>query len=637
MAVKLTRQSIRSAPKPEAAPADEAATRSLALEGLPAPALIQLEPDALELNPENPARSRAQDDLSELEASIRAHGILQPPIARRVGNRIQVVAGERRVLAARAIGLPVMPVLLFDGPELDDRRALEVALVENLHRRDMSPLDEARAYGVLRDRGLRLEDIQTHVGRSIAHVHRRLLLVTLAPEALRALEAGALTLGAAEQIARLSGHEAHREVLRDLGFDMPALKKGVIRSRWGADLDGVTALGARRSVEQFTRELSRAPWDLGDQELVPEAGACLACPKRSGAQATMFAAADASKEDACMDTECWARKLKAHGARVVAAAKAGGAKVLPPKESAKLYPMGTTYLASAKHVDLDSPCDLPGRRGSWRAVLSKVLPEVPQVVATDSDGGVHTIAEKKEVLAVARAAGIVKPDRKAGRTSQDARRANELAEQRRATAFADAVLDAALSRLHEDDSVTAPPFVTWQAFMPLFLGRSIGRALSDQKRELVRRWSRKDGWSLPRLIASGFTGLVKMPELVKVPEQWKAHTVLEQVGVMISGLEPAGRTRAVQLLMLELAAVDVEFGFDAVSFWFVHDQVADLVSQRLPSSVASLAFAAGLTVKDLRRIRAQVEKKPKAARGAKAAGGRKAKKAKGRTRPSARS
>lgn len=601
-------------------------TVPLALVGLGEPSLVDVELSRIELNPENPARGRGKEDLSELEASIRAHGILQPPIARRVAGRIQVVAGERRVLAAIAAGLQRIQVLLFDGGEMDDRRALEVALVENLHRRDMTPLDEARAYRVLRDRGLLLEDIQAHVGRSLAHVHRRLSLTGLAEEAVLALEAGNLSIGAAEQIARLSCHEAQREVLGELGFDLPAFKKGIVRSRWGGT-ESVTARGAQRAVHVISRELARAPWDLGDAELVPAAGACLTCPKRSAAQETMFAAGDVSEEDRCMDPACWSTKLKANSARTVAAATAQGATVLSPAESKKLYPNGSTFLQSPKHVDLDSTCDIPGRRGTWRSALAKVLPDLEKAVVLDSEGVVHLVAERKDVMALARASGLVKRAPKAGRTSEDARRANELADARRATALSDAVLDRALTAISRTEGG-----MRFAPFLPVVLGRALGRMLHDQRRELARRWSRADGWSLPALVGH-YIGTTDAIAATAHGTKWEAPTLADRFCPLVEGLVPAQRHDVLQLLLLELSAVNVEYGFADGVWEPLFEPAIALGGEKLPLPVACLAQAAGMTTKDVARIEARLKGEDGAKKSGRGAGkkaprsaGRKAKK-----------
>src|SRR3954452_25590155 len=106
-------------------------------------AQTQVPVEAIEQNPHQPRKSFDDDDLAALSASIRAHGVLQPLVVRQVGDRFQLVAGERRLRAARAAGLGAVPVTVVD---FNDQQVLEAALVENIQRADLKPIEKAQGF-----------------------------------------------------------------------------------------------------------------------------------------------------------------------------------------------------------------------------------------------------------------------------------------------------------------------------------------------------------------------------------------------------------------------------------------------------------------------------------------------------------
>ncbi|MFC6591942.1 ParB/RepB/Spo0J family partition protein [Deinococcus lacus] len=143
--------------------------------------------------------------LAELAQSIREKGVLQPLMVRPRGDDFEIVAGERRWRASQLAGLTQLPVIIRD---LSDREALEIAIVENLQREDLSPLEEARAYRTLMEQGLNQEGVAHAVGKGRSTVANALRLLTLPDAALRALEAGEISAGHARAI--LSQPEADR-------------------------------------------------------------------------------------------------------------------------------------------------------------------------------------------------------------------------------------------------------------------------------------------------------------------------------------------------------------------------------------------------------------------------------------------
>ncbi len=140
--------------------------------------------------------------LAELAASIRVHGVVQPVVVRRIGaSRYEIIAGERRWRAAQQAGLHDIPVVLRDIP---DQAAIAIALIENIQREDLNPLEEAQALKRLIDEfDLTHQDAADAVGRSRAAVSNLLRLLELAPEARRLLEAKKIDMGHARALLTL--------------------------------------------------------------------------------------------------------------------------------------------------------------------------------------------------------------------------------------------------------------------------------------------------------------------------------------------------------------------------------------------------------------------------------------------------
>jgi ParB family chromosome partitioning protein len=149
----------------------------------------------------NPAQPRQQFDqvaLEELAASIREHGLLQPLIVSRTTDGYTLIAGERRLRAARLAGRSTVPVIVKEALPQD---ALALALVENLQRADLTPLEEAAAYRELIDaHGLTQEQVAGRVGRSRASVTNRLRLLALPPHAAQLLAEAAISEGHARAL-----------------------------------------------------------------------------------------------------------------------------------------------------------------------------------------------------------------------------------------------------------------------------------------------------------------------------------------------------------------------------------------------------------------------------------------------------
>ncbi|MGB8356600.1 MAG: ParB/RepB/Spo0J family partition protein [Chthoniobacteraceae bacterium] len=143
--------------------------------------------------------------LQELIASIRVHGIIQPLIVRRNGDQFELIAGERRWRAAKEVGLLDAPVIVR---EASDQDVLELALIENLQREDLNPIEEAIAFSRLaREFGLKQEEIAQKVGKSRAAIANSMRLLELAAQAQSWLTQGRISVGHAKVLLSIKSHD----------------------------------------------------------------------------------------------------------------------------------------------------------------------------------------------------------------------------------------------------------------------------------------------------------------------------------------------------------------------------------------------------------------------------------------------
>jgi len=153
---------------------------------------------SLDPNPFQPRTTMGPERLAELTASIRESGIVQPILVRRNGDRYQIIAGERRFRAAQALGLAAVPVVVRDVP---DDHLLELALIENIQREELSPLEEAQAFHRLQEEfGLSQEEVARRVGRDRSTVANTVRLLRLPREARELLTSGVLQAGHARAL-----------------------------------------------------------------------------------------------------------------------------------------------------------------------------------------------------------------------------------------------------------------------------------------------------------------------------------------------------------------------------------------------------------------------------------------------------
>jgi len=165
-------------------------------------------------NPLQPRQGKPGPEFEELVASIRRHGVLQPVVARPADGGYQIVAGERRFRAAQAAGLTSVPAIVRD---ISDREALEVALIENLRREDLTPMDRARAYHRLATEfGLTQEEVAEAIGGSRPSIANAMRLLDLPEEVQLALDQGRLTEGHGRALLTVQDRQRLLEIWRQV-------------------------------------------------------------------------------------------------------------------------------------------------------------------------------------------------------------------------------------------------------------------------------------------------------------------------------------------------------------------------------------------------------------------------------------
>jgi len=245
--------------------------------------------------------------LAELAASIRAHGQLQPGICRPHPTQqgaFELLAGCRRWWGCQLAGLDDM---LCTMAHLDDREAVEVTVLENLQREDLTPLEEAAGIRTLVKSGATAQEIADKIGKPWSWVVRRERLNQLSPAWRKELAKPAslfvhFSAAYLELIARYDVPMQER-LLTDLQRSLFALPRSVQQ------------LVAR--LDEFQAKLGKAPWSLDDATLLPKAGACSTCLKRSSCSPGLFddLPNPSPKDDRCLDVKCFRAKMRAHIAR----------------------------------------------------------------------------------------------------------------------------------------------------------------------------------------------------------------------------------------------------------------------------------------------------------------------------------
>jgi ParB family chromosome partitioning protein len=174
--------------------------------------IIEAEISNIIPNPHQPRSSFNAEKLRELASSIKEHGILQPLVVTQKGNQFELIAGERRLQAAKMAGLKTIPIIIR---RVKDQQKLELAIVENIQRHDLNPLEEGQSYlKLMEEFGLSQEEVALKVGKSRSAVANKIRLLTLPVEVKKALSQGKITEGHAKAILALENSEKQRALFK---------------------------------------------------------------------------------------------------------------------------------------------------------------------------------------------------------------------------------------------------------------------------------------------------------------------------------------------------------------------------------------------------------------------------------------
>lgn len=287
-------------------------------------------------SPANPRKVFAEGPLQELADSLSAQGFIEPIIVRPAPNRPgdtrnlivthEIVVGHRRYRAAQLAGLQTADCIVRD---LTDQQVAVVQIHENLHRTDISPIEEADGFAqLLEQHDVKVDDLAASCNKSRSYVYARLRLAKAAPEVRQAVASEGLGSEIAQRVARLPGHKLQVKALDELR------NKEWIDGAWSPS-GWLSDRAAKMRLQNFTIPLQEAPFALDDAKLAARAGACTVCPQRAGNDPVLVNELPA---DTCLDPECYDVKIRAHHQRAVAAARKAGLQIVDGEEALKLLP-----------------------------------------------------------------------------------------------------------------------------------------------------------------------------------------------------------------------------------------------------------------------------------------------------------
>ena len=301
----------------------------------------------------NPRRHFEDGPLRELAQSIRVQGVLSPLLVRPLTEQsFEIVAGARRFRAAQLAEAEAVPVRIVN---LSDAEALEAQLIENLQRRDVHPLEEAQGFRALlslEEPRYSVEQIAAKVGKAPSYVAQRLRLTELIEPVVEAFYAEAIGTGHALLLAKLQPAQQEQ-----------ALKE-CFREEWagGSSKQRRIMLPVKHLQHYIEHSLmlllAQAPFSREDAALVPSAGSCVGCPKRTGNNRLLFSDI---KQDACTDPACYSAKVEAY----VQIALSAKPELVRISTSYSQQPEGATALPRTKYVAISTEKPTSPQQAKW--------------------------------------------------------------------------------------------------------------------------------------------------------------------------------------------------------------------------------------------------------------------------------
>ncbi len=313
---------------------------------------------------DNPRKITDDDPyIGELAASIHETGLINPITVRKHKNLAkgkkdfyEVVAGECRFRAHRKLGRKTIPAII---KELNNEQARAVIITENLQRKDLHPVEEARGIKGFMTMDWSVEEIAAHLGKSVSWVYRRAQLTHLTE----------LWWKAIDDTKHKMVHLWSAQLLEEIARLAPASQDKIYKQldNLGRLVRICTLDDVKYKVKDVTQELRSAPWNL-DEDLSKTLTACTTCTRRTGAQPDLFDEGEVGKGDVCLDSACYAKKRNVYRKRAIAEAQEKyGKKVLiftrdrAPKGCWSTYSpnkvkKGTKGAVRAFDLDQGKPC-----------------------------------------------------------------------------------------------------------------------------------------------------------------------------------------------------------------------------------------------------------------------------------------
>lgn len=355
-------------------------------------------------------RYRTEEDVRSMADTLQSVGQLQPilvrpnPFPENITGPLpifEVVYGEGRVEAAKLLGWDDINA---EVRELTDDQVDEIQLIENLARKDLHELVEAEGFEQLMKRGHSADEIAERVGKSRRTVYARLQLLKLGEQARAAMREGKLETSIALLLARFD-QESQAEAL-----------ESVLRPGYNGE-----AMSFRQARDylhrEFTFQLDQAGFDISDAKLVPAAGPCTTCPKRSGNQPELFE--DIERADVCTDRACFRQKREAHVALQIKKAKAQGVKIIKGEEAKNVvaWESDDDVMLRGAYVRLDERSYEDGKCRTFAQLIKESGLQITPKLLQTPGGKVVEVLDRAEVVDQLRKAGALEKHKSASRSA----------------------------------------------------------------------------------------------------------------------------------------------------------------------------------------------------------------------------
>jgi len=452
----------------------------------------------------NPRKNFDEGQMKDLTESIKQRGILQPILVRPIGengNRIfEIIAGERRFRAAKSAGLSEIPAI---QKELSDSEVMEEQVIENLQRSDLHPLEEANGYKGLMDKhGYSADDIALKVGKSKAYIYSRLKLLALCAPAKKYFLEGRLTPSVALLFARIP----------DL-----SLQKQAVDEIFGEGEEPTYSQVLDHISRRYMMRLENAPFDSKSATLLPKAGACTTCPKRTGNQQELFS--DIKRADICTDVLCFQKKKESAWVLTAKNAKEQGLSVIEGAEADKLCPYGHIEQSSG-YIDFNAQCYDDPKGRTWKQILKKSAP--PVTLLRNKREEVHEIVRKTELIEALKKSGVeLKKESSDGKMRESMAKQRQQGKLKQAVAFK--AVEVAVKKLEgydlKDFSALIMPLVFRNANYEALWVVAKRRGLVQKRSEDSKAKLQKEIANLSEAQRKGF-----IAELLVSCERWSSYS-----------------------------------------------------------------------------------------------------------------